>query len=216
MIGLVRLSPPAGRVVGVESINALPPPPAARYSGVLVQCDDAARLGRALEWFAQVRGERPAFALGIVARPEICFRTLGAFTHRVSPVLAPEEMTGGRLPPSALESIFESTIEVRIMEDLVRDHGGHILEERSTLASLISHAVYGGTVQRVAKDLGHSVDTVERRLGRLGLRPGRLRSWVRVRAYEMRIEYGATPASALAASGWRRKEDCRRVRNRVM
>jgi hypothetical protein len=216
MIGLVRLSPPAGGGLGVEPVNALPPPPAARYSGVVVLCDGATPLARALDWYAQVRSERPAFALGIVARPEICFRALGAFTHRVSPVLAPDELIGGRLPHSALEAMFESTLEVRIMEEMVREHGGHILAERSLLVSLISRAVYGGTVKRAARDTGQSVDSVERRLGRLGLRPGRLRSWVRVRAYELRIEYGATRASALAASGWRRTEDFLRVRRRVM
>jgi hypothetical protein len=216
MIGLLELSAPAGQAVGVERIEVLPAPPAARYSGIMIRCDDAAPLATALEWFARVRAERPAFALGIVARPEMCFRRLGACRHPVRPVLAPHEVVGGELPVSALSEMFEASIEGRLLEELVRDHGGGILAEQNTLECLISHAVRGGTVQRAAKDVGWSIATIGRRLARFGLRPGRLRSWVRVQAYEFRIEQGETPASALAAGGWHCREDYVRVRNRVM
>lgn len=215
MIGLVRLLPPPGGTEGIAVLDSLPAPPASRFAGVIVRCDDATELKEALDWCARVRDERPSFTFGLVCSPELCAGPLGSFTHSVVPVLAPGELLAGGIPKKALADARSASIEGRILEELVLRRGPDLLTDRPLIQCLIAHAVRGGTLETAARDLRRSPDTIRRRLRRYGILPGGFMSAVRLLAYDLRVSFGESPAAALAAGGWNSQKARLAARSRL-
>ena len=202
MIGLVRLRPATPDGPSTLVFDRLPPVPVERLSGALVRCDTVGELLEMLHWYAEVRAVRPGFPSGLVCAPEICAGPLGEFTFPVAPLLAPGDLANREVPASALAKLRSVSVEGRLMEEVAAAHPSAVLDRREFVECLIAHAVRGGTLETTARHLGCSTDTVRRRLGVHGIRPGALMLQLRLRAYDVRLELGEAPAAALAAGGW--------------
>jgi hypothetical protein len=214
MIALINVRPPIGQPGGVVELERRPAAPAIRYAGAIVGCSGIAAVRETLGWFKAIREVRPAFVLGLVSRPRHCARALGSFTYPVKPVISPAELENGHLPQSAVDIIRELSIEGLILEEFVAEHGDRVLSRRLTLECLIAHAIRGGTLNAVVRDLGCSPTTVWRQVGDLGLRPSTLMRWARLRAYQLRIELGVRPGAALKAGGWNEDRARRKAASR--
>jgi hypothetical protein len=202
MIGLVGVLPPRDQERGTRVLDFLPAPPAEGLSAIMVQAEDEEGVAGVLGWLEEVSARRPTFALGLICPPRVCAPALGAFTRPVRIVLPPEDLEEGALPSDALAGLREASVEGTCFEKLRRMHGDSILSELEWVECLISHAVRGGTLNAVARELGCSPVTVWRRLTAVGLRPGATMSWARLRAYELSVELGADPGDARRAGGW--------------
>lgn len=206
MIGLVRLLPPSTGADGTRSFPDLPGPPADSFSGFMVRCDSIIELTTTLAWFKEICRKRPYVSLGLVCRPEVCFSSLGKWPRPVQPVLSPAELLAGRIPLAAFDELRRSSIEGRIMEELVSVQGLPILAEQSLLRTLIARAVCGGTLNSVSTEMRMSSENIRLKMGKMGVKPGRLMSWARIRAYELSVQMGAASHEALLACGWYSQE----------
>ncbi len=215
MIGFVGLRPPSQDPGTVVQLAELPGIPAANYSGILVRCDSDDKVHDALRWCSAVRKCRPNFAFGLVCKADDCVRALGEFPERVTPVLSPMELEGDRVPTDVLAGIRRESIEGRIMDELILEADGHILEEPQLLRVLVAHGVRGHRLGRVANSMKLSIETVRRRLKRAGFSAGRLLTRVRLRAYDLSLEQGGSPSVALEACGWFDQEARRKCVRRL-
>lgn len=215
MIGLVRLRPSEADGPGTLVLDRLPAVPAKRLSGALVRCGGEGELAEALSWYAEIRAVRPGFPSGLVCAPEICAGPLGQFTFPVAPLLTPGDLVNGEVPGFALAELRSVSVEGRLMDEVAVAHPSAVLDHREVIECLIAHAVRGGTLDTTARDLGCSTDTVRRRLGVHGIRPGALMRQLRLRAYDVRLELGEAPAAALAAGGWNSRKAQAKARYRL-
>lgn len=214
MIGLVRLLPPPdGR--GTVLLHDLPHRSAHLQTGYLVRCLDTASVDKTLTWYGRLLERRPTMPLGLVARPEVCARALARFPAPIDPLITPDELIAGGVSMKHLEAIRSHSLEGAILQELVSEHGDHILANATTVKALISRAVDGGTLKAVARDLNVHVQTVHDRLEAVGLDPRRTKSFIRVRCYYLRIRLGVKPAEALLAGGWTSQEARRKCLARV-
>lgn len=222
MIGLVDiLPPPSSGMAGTLRLECLPDPPAVRLSGMIVRCRDRQQVGRTLDWYGLVRSRRPEFPLSLVCTSDACAEPLSRCRFPIIAVVSPGELCAGGISNAVLNKVRAAAVEGRIIEELVNRHGSAILEARSTLTAAVAHAVRGGTVQGVGRELGVTRDTVRRRLNAVGVSAGVLMAWARLRAFEFRVELGYDRAAALIASGWmspdaRRKAAARAGRTAAM
>lgn len=215
MIALVRLlPPPSAASCGTAMLPALPSSPASRYSGFFVRCDGAPQMYETLEWYADLRERRPAVPLGLVCPPDLN-PALRIFPHPVAPVLASSEVPDKTVPRQALEEIRRTAVDGKIFDELVNKFGARVLSERRLVNAIVARAVAGNKLYHVARDLGVCEETVRRRLKLLGLEAGDFMSYVRVRAYDLRIKLGVAAMDALFAGNWNSQEDRRRCAGRV-
>jgi AraC-like DNA-binding protein len=219
MIAFVRLRAPQLDSAGTAELLRLPALPALRYSGLILRCSRDPELRRGLEWYASVRAARPLFTFGLVAPSDLCMAPLATFTHPIIAVAKPDELIDGCVPLRMLDALRRDSIEALILQELIDERGEEILREKDLLTALIYRAINGGTLARVARDLGISRSTLRRRVRALGWRAAHLRNHIRLCAYEIRIAGGASSGGALLAGGWtdpeaRRKCYRRSVRER--
>jgi hypothetical protein len=215
MIALIGLRPATERCAGTVTLQRLPAPPASRYTGAIVRCVSTDGLEEALCWYAGIRAARPTFSLGVVTPPEIGVGPLARCTQPVSAVASPADLAGDRISTAMLEAVRAGSLEGQIFEELIDRYGAGILAERQLLECVIARAAGGGTLQRVADDLGVHRDTVCDRLAMVGCRAVDLRGHVRHRAYEIRVASGASPAEARIAGGWHSREARRKCAQRL-
>lgn len=202
MIGLVGVLPPPGDGAGTVCLDALPDPPGSRFSGFAVRCTDRDGVREALGWYRTVRAARPALAFGLVCEPGACAEELAGLPHPLTFLIRPGSLVAAGLSTEALGQLREAGVEGRIFDEVVERYGEEVLREEETVAALIAWACCGGTVAGTASDLGVASFTVTRRLAAVGISAECLRSWTRLRAYDIRLELGVDPSDALRASGW--------------
>jgi hypothetical protein len=202
MIGLVRLLPPSGDELRVEVLDRLPEPIDASHSGYLVRCGDEAEMAETLAWYTEVRVARPSITLGIVCSPAVCAAALGRTTIPIQPVIDPDLLQDGHVPPWGISELRSVSVEAQIVAELVEARGDGVAAERALLEILVSYACRGRTFQRLCRDLKRSDDVVRERLTAIGVQPGRFMSAVRLRAYDLLVERGHRPVDARLACGW--------------
>jgi hypothetical protein len=166
-----------------------------------------------IEWFGDMRAKRPAFAVLLVTDHRFG-ATLASCPHPVRAVVRPSDLVAGGLPRVALDQLRAASVEGRVLDRLVLQFGGALLEHMPLVRGLVAHAVRGGTVSAAVSDLDISVDTVRRRLTAAGVPPRDFMRAARVLAYEERRRRGASAPTALAACGWTDPEHLRRARRR--
>lgn len=215
MIGLVRLLPPASDTSSSTVIDRLPPIPSAGFSGALVRCVGDLEISEALSWYADVRKVRPGFPVGIVCAPELCVGALGSFTYPVAPLLSPGDLVNGAVPALALADLRSMSVEGQLLRELAADYPAAMLGQQELLECITAHAVRGGTLESAARKIGCSVDTLRRRLSVHQISPSRLMQWLRIRAYDLRVEMGEGPRAALSAGGWNTQKARRKCRSRL-
>jgi transposase-like protein len=213
MIGLLGVHPPAGDGAGIKLLESLPAPPASALAGAVIRCDCQREIHAVIQWYGDMRAIRPAFAVILVTDHRFG-ATLASCPHPVRAVVRPSDLVAGGLPRVALDQLRAASVEGRVLDRLVLQFGGALLEHMPLVRGLVAHAVRGGTVSAAARDLGVSVDTVRRRLAVAGVRPSDFMRAARVLAYEKRRAQGASARIALAACGWTDAEQLRRVRRR--
>ena len=172
-------------------------------------------MAETLDWYRTVRAVRPALAFGLVCEPEACAEHLAHLPYSLAFLLRPSDLVAGGLPREALGRLRQAGVEGRIFDEVVERYGEQVSAQEETLRAVIARACFGGTVSRAARDLGVAPWTATRRLGSVGIAAGHLRSKVRLRAYEVRVELGVDPAEALRASGWTHQEDRRKAAKRT-
>ena len=84
MIGLVRIDRTERASPRTTTLPELPVPPALAYAGLAILCRSSAEVARALQWFRQVRIQRPSFPLGMVAEPVECARYLAVLDQELA------------------------------------------------------------------------------------------------------------------------------------
>lgn len=216
MIGLVCVLPPPGDGAGTVCLEALPEPPASRFSGVAIRCADRDGVAEALRWYRAVRDARPALAFGLVCEPQACAEQLAGLPHPITFLLRPGDLVAGGLRGEALAQLREAGVEGRILDEVVERYGKEVLDQEETIRALIARACCGGTVARAARDLGVSSKTVRRRLHGAGIpAAGLFRAWVRLRAFEVRVQLGVDRTVALKAAGWRSQAERRKAARRA-
>jgi hypothetical protein len=215
MIGLVGILPPPAHHDGTVCLNEVPPVPATGLAGVAVLCGRASEVEAALSWYGAVRAIRPAFPMGLVCWPEDSATALGACAHPVNPVIRPGDLHAGGLPLQSLDQLRAASVEGLILQEMTLKYGASVQRERALLQCLVPPAVRGGSLRRVARDCGVSEDTVQRRLRALGLRCGRLMSWVRVRGFQLHVELGVDRSTALTIGNWSSHDARRKTARRV-
>jgi hypothetical protein len=215
MIALIRLRPPQCGSAGTVKLSQPPKAPAARYSGALIRCSGDRQIRDALNLYSSVRATRPLFTFGIVAPPDLCMRPFASFDHPLTTVATPDELIDGRVPLRMIDELRAKSIEAPILQALIDERGDTILKEERLLTTIIPHAMRGGKLTRMAKDFGVSSDTLRRRIRALGWQPAHLVSFIRVRAYEIRVAAGVSPGAALLAGGWTDPEAKRKVARRL-
>lgn len=202
MIGLVGLLARHRDRGGVEVLDRLPEPSRSLHSGYFVRCGQESEVEDVLEWYRLVKEVRPTLVLGLVCAPDFCAAALGRTTIPVHPVIHPDRIEDGSAPSWALSEIRFASVERRILQELVQEHGTPIMAERYLLEVLIANGIRGVTVERLSRRAGLSHDTVSRRLKVVGIQAGALVRVVRLRAYDLLVESGEPPASAVSACGW--------------
>jgi hypothetical protein len=170
MTGLFGVHPLAGDGVGTKLLESLPAPPASALAGAVIRCDCQREIDAVIEWYGDMRAIRPAFAVILVADHRFG-ATLASCPHPVRAVVPPSDLAAGRQPQDALDQLRAASVEGRVLDRLVLQFGGALLEHLPLVRSLVAHAVRGGTVSAAARDLGVSVDTVRRRLTAAGVPP---------------------------------------------
>lgn len=215
MIGLVGVLPPPGGGAGTVCLYALPKPPASRFSAFAVRCADRADVRDALRCYRAVSDARPAFAFGLVCEPGACAEQLASLPHPLTFLIRSGDLVAGGLPEKGLGQLREAGVEGRIFDEVVERYGEEVLKQEETLRALIARACCGGTVSRAGRDLGVTRETVARRLAGVGVPAGKLRSWVRLRGYHIRLDLGVTPREALRGSGWENQQERRKAARRA-
>jgi AraC-like DNA-binding protein len=142
-------------------------------------------------------------------------RPFASFDHPLTTVATPDELIDGRVPLRMIDELRAKSIEAPILQALIDERGDTILKEERLLTTIIPHAMRGGKLTRMAKDFGVSSDTLRRRIRALGWQPAHLVSFIRVRAYEIRVAAGVSPGAALLAGGWTDPEAKRKVARRL-
>jgi hypothetical protein len=207
MIGLLGVHPPADDSAGTKLLEALPGPPASALAAAAIRCDCQREIDAAIEWYGDMRAIRPAFAVIILADHRFG-ATLASCPHPVTAVVPPSDLVAGGVPRVALDQLRAASVEGRVVDRLVLQFGGALLEQLPLVRCLVAHAVRGGTVSAAARDLGVSGDTVRRRLTAAGVRPRDFMRAARLLAYEERRSQGASARTALAACGWPTPSSC--------
>lgn len=183
-------------------------------SSVIARCEDRDAVEATVKWFVQVCDLRPAFELCLIAFPEDCVAPLAALSHPVVCVVAPTELVDGAIAEDVLDRIRSASIEGQVLDNVLVRYGDGLLDQLPLTKCLIAHAVRGGTVGGAAREYGTSVDTIARRLERIGVLPRELMRAARLFAYDIHRENGSRVATALAACGWNDPEHVRRARIR--
>ena len=215
MIALVRVPAPPRAANGIAEIGSLPEPPASRYTAFAVHCRDETEVREAVVWYRALFDSRSGTPLGLIAGANDCIQPVAHLDRSLVFVMDPSRLSGGGLPESALEALREAGVEGRILEEIVRKHGPEVLSEQQSLRALIGRAVAGSTIARAANDLCVHPDTMTRRFKRVGLSARWLRRWVRMRAYQLRVELGVDRSVALVAGGWTDHEQRRKASARL-
>lgn len=215
MIALVGVLSPSGADVGTVEISDLPPPPAPCYRGFAVRCSDEAEVNLTLSWYQRMVEFRPQLPLGLIAHADDCVKAIVHLEHTLTFLLDPSDLVAGALPARTLETLQHESVVGRIMDEILAEHGPRVLEEQHALQALVSRAVDGHTIGRAARDLGIHRDTLSRRLRRTGLAAGWLKSWIRLRAFHVRVSQGMDRTTALAAGGWTDHDQRRKAAARL-
>lgn len=214
MIALVGVLSPTGSHTGTVTMNRLPNPEHSRHAGYVVHCRDSAEVERTLAWHEDVRVLRRSTPLGLVCDLHHCAVAVGSLAYPVQPIIPPAELSAGALPDHALDQIRTRSVEGLIFATLCHLYGDELTANRETIEAIISSAVHGGTLGRVATLLGISTETIRRRLRAIGISPGRLRTSIRLQAYRLLVDLGEHPAAALQACGWSDYEARRKCQRR--
>lgn len=208
MLALIRVLPAPDDGVGTRHLEVLPDPPALRYSGFVVRCRDAAEVEATIVFYREIHHARPTAPLALVARPADCAHHLADFPARML-LVTPDELEPSGLPQAVVHHMREASIEGTILEEIAGEYGERVFTQEETLRAVVSRGLCGSTVESAAKDLGVHRETIRLRLNKVELKPGELISWVRGRAYQIRLERGVTKADAREAGGWHNPEAAR-------
>lgn len=202
---------------GVELLDALPNPPALRYSGFLVYCC-APRLDvtDVMRWYSGIRDARSRVPLGLVcrAKPE-CFPVLASQGFAITPVIT-SRLDDGQLPPETLDILRARTVDGMILDRWRTCFCDAIEANEEHFFRLASHGARGDLVQRVAKSWGVSPRTLRRRHALLTPHPlGLFMLDARVFAFDMLRQEGNSAAVARQSCGWHTVDAVRKARWRL-
>jgi AraC-like DNA-binding protein len=216
MIGLLRVLAPARDTIGAVVLDDLPLPPAASISACAVGCRGLEEVDETLNWYEQLHVLRPELPLGLIAEPADCARQLARYQHPLAFLLSPGDLRAEAIPSRHWELLLEGSLTGTLREELCAGYEPLSATEERTIRILICRGMHGATVSRVAKDLNVSVETVRRRIRRLGITPSALLRQIRHRAYELRVALGTDRRSSLVAAGWSDHEQRRKARARLL
>lgn len=214
MIALVNLMPETTRATGVEPLDSLPEPPALRWSGFLIRCNESLTGEDVVQWSTAVRQRRPVIPVGIVARPDAnVLRSIASSGLIFAPLLLPEDLPGGRVSSSILDDIRKSSVEARVVEHWLQRYGAIDAKELPVLYTLAAHAVRGGRIKSIRTSIDYSLATLARRLRKRGYpSPGVLLREGRIASVQIRFDAGVVPRLAREAAGWYSAEMYSRAR----
>jgi hypothetical protein len=206
MIALVALTR-AGSDPGFIEIDALPRPPALKYSGFLIQCSPAPN--GLIEWILEMRSTRPHLPIGGVVDPGDPFLfELAASGVQLNHLLRADEIADGCIPTEVLDQFRDDTVDGLVRDALVSElmaEGYDITSEvERILRAVAAVGSRGAGVPSLVTCLGLSRTGVYRLFQDLGLPPpGEALRRVRHMALRIRVQkFGLDEAVAREAVGW--------------
>jgi AraC-like DNA-binding protein len=169
-----------------------------------------------VSWYDRVRRQRPWTVLGVACdMTDAEVRALSAAPFSIAPVLSPRDAPGGVVPNETLGWFLRGSIEGRIRECLTRDLGCGSEDDNELLSVFVAHAVRGGTLAGVARDIGVTERTVARRFRGLTDCPAKcLLRRARITAVELQGSSDRVGGAVLASAGFRTRGAFEKARSR--
>lgn len=204
MIGLIRLRRPVNALEDVIALGQLPDPPTPRFVAFLVGCMEREEADETLEWYEEIRRQRPDTPLGLVcrARPHV-LRAVAAKPYPIDPLLTPDDLVSGAPPAHALERLLDRSVVGTVVATWRERFGATVDEHHAFFSTLAMYGIRGAGVSAIARTLGTSSRTVHRRSVSLtGQAPHTLLLDGRIRAFDAAVSAGLDKATAMAKCGW--------------